>query len=61
MDKTPAQGQESLPKEGGAVSCASPNGEVSSLISVSAQLEAVRLNGKRTIQRIGSLVDMSAI
>jgi hypothetical protein len=54
MDTTQAQLQESLPNEGGAMSSASSNGEVSSLISVSNQLEAVRLNGKCTIRLIES-------
>jgi FtsZ-binding cell division protein ZapB len=55
MDTTQVQLQESLPNEGGA---ASSNEEVSSLIAVSNQHEAVRLNGQCTIQLIESLVDM---
>jgi hypothetical protein len=50
MDKTQAQLQESLPNEGGAVSSASSNENASSLVSVSTQLEAVRLNRMYTIQ-----------
>jgi YesN/AraC family two-component response regulator len=50
--------QESLPNEGGAAISASSNEEVSSLIAVSNQLEAVRLNGQCTIQLMESLVDM---
>jgi hypothetical protein len=46
--KTLAQLQVSPANEGGAVSCASSNEEASLLISVSAQLEAVRLNGECT-------------
>jgi hypothetical protein len=40
------------------VSCASSNEEASSLVSVSTEIEAVRLNGKCTIQLIESLVDL---
>jgi hypothetical protein len=40
------------------LSSASSNEEVSLLISVSNQLEAVRLNGKSSIQLTESLVDM---
>jgi hypothetical protein len=58
IDKTQAQVQESLPNEGGAVSSASSNEEVSSLISVRNQLEAVCLNGQCTIELIESLVDI---
>jgi hypothetical protein len=52
MDTTQAQLQESLPNERGAAISASPNEEVSSLIAVSNQLEAIRLNGQCTIQLI---------
>jgi hypothetical protein len=58
MNTTQAQLQESLPNEGGAAISGSPNEEVSSLIAVSNQLEAVQLNGQCTIQLIESLVDM---
>jgi hypothetical protein len=50
MDTTQVQLQESLPNEEGAAISTSSNEEVSSLIAVSNQLEAVRLNGQCTIQ-----------
>jgi hypothetical protein len=58
-DKARAKSPESLSHHEGGTSCALPNEEASSLIiSVSAQLEAVRLNGQCTIQPVESLVDM---
>jgi hypothetical protein len=57
--KAPVKSPESLSHHDGATSCASPNEEASSLIiSVSTQLEAVRLNGQCTIQLVESLRDM---
>ncbi|XP_033608317.1 uncharacterized protein LOC117282512 [Cryptotermes secundus] len=59
MDPTNSPGSPS--NEGaneGATSCASSNREVSPLISVSNQLEAIRHNGQCTVQLIESLVDM---
>lgn len=57
-DKTPAKSPESLSYHEGATSSASSNGEASSLFSVSTKLEAIRLNGKCTIELVESLVGM---
>jgi hypothetical protein len=57
-DKTPAKSPESQCNHEGAMSSASSHEEASSLISVSSKLEAIRLNGKCTIELVESLVAM---
>jgi hypothetical protein len=57
IDKAPAKSLESLSYEG-ATSCASSNEEDSPLISVSNQLQAIRRNGKCTIELVGPLVEL---
>jgi hypothetical protein len=58
IDMAPAKSPDSLRHHEGATSCASSNEEASSLNSVSTQLEAIRNNGKCTVDLVQSLVNM---